>query len=160
MRNLAWGVLLASSLATADDESSVTVSAGTYALVESYDYPYSFGVEYRARPQTHWLLAPVLGASFGPDGMGFVYAGIHRDFAAGENWVVTPSLSGGLFVNGDAVGVREHLEFQTGIAFSRQLAGGFRLGLAGYHISNGGLAHPNNGTESVVVFVSLPFRRQ
>jgi hypothetical protein len=34
-----------------------------------------------------------------------------------------------------------------------------RLGLAGYHISNGGLDRPNYGAEALVLFLALPVRR-
>ena len=68
-------------------------------------------------------------------------------------------VAAGCFVNGDQVGVREHLEFQSAMALSRVLDGGLRVGLAVHHVSNGGLASPNNGTESLVVFVRYPLGR-
>jgi hypothetical protein len=71
---------------------------------------------------------------------------------------MTLSLAAGWFLNGDGIGANEQLEFMSGIAFARQLASGVRLGLAGYHISNGGLAHPNNGSEALVLFVAVPVR--
>jgi hypothetical protein len=90
--------------------------------------------------------------------MGYVYADVAHDFALPRQWAVTISLAAGYFLNGDDIGANEHLEFQSGLAFSRQLSNGVRLGLAGYHISNGGLAHPNNGTEALVMFVAVPVR--
>jgi hypothetical protein len=69
---------------------------------------------------------------------------------------MTLSLAGGYFLNGDEIGANEHLEFMSGIGFARELANGVRLGLAGYHISNGGLAHPNNGSEALALFVAVP----
>ena len=41
-----------------------------------------------------------------------------------------------------------------GLAISGPLGRGLRVGVAGYHVSNGGLAHPNNGTEALVLFVA------
>jgi hypothetical protein len=72
---------------------------------------------------------------------------------------MTLSLAAGWFLNGDAIGANEQLEFMSGIAFARELTGGVRLGLAGYHISNGGLEHPNNGSEALALFVAVPLRR-
>jgi hypothetical protein len=132
-------------------------SAGVFALVEAYDYPYDVGVEYIGRPLTSWQIVPALGLSIGPDGMAYLHTGIERDFALGGNWYLTPSLAGGYFNNGDSVGVHDHLEFQTGIAISRLSSSGPRWGIAGYHISNGGLQDRNNGTEAVVFFVRVPF---
>jgi hypothetical protein len=91
--------------------------------------------------------------------MGYFYADLAHDFALPRQWAVTLSLAAGLFLNGDAIGVNEHLEFQSGLAVSRPFGRGLRVGLAGYHISNGGLAHPNNGTEALVLFVAMALDR-
>jgi hypothetical protein len=133
-------------------------SAGTFALVEKFDYPYLVGLQYRSTPRTSWALMPGIGVAGGPDGIGYFYADVAHDFALPRRWTVTLSLAGGLFLNGDAIGTNEHLEFQSGIAVARQLANGARVGLAGYHISNGGLEHPNNGTEALVLFLAVPVR--
>ena len=100
----------------------MVLSAGTFALVEAYDYPYRFGIQYRLAARGRWSLEPGFGAAFGPDGMAFLYLDLLRDFRLGERWFLTPSL-------------------------------------AAHHVSNGGLASPNNGTESLVVFVRVPLGR-
>ena len=145
-------------LAHAVDSPSVLFAAGVFALVEAYDYPYSVGVTYVARPLTTWRLAPGAGFAVGPDGIAFMYVDLRRDFALGERWYVTPSLSTGWFINGDVIGPRDHLEFQSGIQFARRFDNGLRLGLAGLHISNGGLEHPNNGTEAVLLTLQVPLQ--
>lgn len=133
-------------------------SAGTFALVEGYDYPYLIGLQYRSKPRTAWELQPGIGIAAGPDGMGFLYADVGHDFALSRRWTMTLSLAAGHFLNGDAIGANGHLEFMSGVAFGRELASGLRLGLAGYHISNGGLEHPNNGSEALAVFLAVPVR--
>ena len=139
---------------------SVLFAAGVFALVEAYDYPYSFGVTFVARPLTTWRLSPGAGFAVGPDGIAFMYVDLRRDFALGERWYVTPNLSAGWFINGDVIGPRDHLEFQSGIMFARRFDNGLRLGLAGLHISNGGLEHPNNGTEAVLLTLQVPLQNQ
>ena len=114
---------------------------------------------YVARPLTTWRLSPGAGFAVGPDGIAFMYLDVRRDFALGERWYVTPSLAAGWFINGDEIGSGDHLEFQSGIQFARRFDNGLRLGLAGMHISNGGLEHPNNGTEAVLVTLQVPVRR-
>ena len=141
------------------DSPSLVFAAGVFALVEAYDYPYSFGVTYVARPLTTWRLSPGAGFAVGPDGIAFVYVDVRRDFALGERWTFTPSLATGWFINGDEIGPRDHLEFQSGIMFSRRFDNGLRLGLAGLHISNGGLEHPNNGTEAVLLTLQVPLQK-
>jgi hypothetical protein len=133
-------------------------SAGTFALVEEFGYPYLVGLQYRSTPRTSWALMPGVGLAGGPDGMGYFYADLAHDFALPRRWTMTLSLAGGYFLNGDGIGTNEQLEFMSGIAFARGLSSGVRLGLAGYHISNGGLAHPNNGSEALALFVAVPFR--
>jgi hypothetical protein len=140
-------------------EPAFVFAAGTYALVAAYDYPYYIGAEYLFRPQTSWLLTPSLGLSFGREGIAFLRAGAERDFKLGASWFVTPSLAGGYFINGDYIGVVQHLQFQSGIAFSRRSQGGWRWGIAGYHVSNAALERPNNGTEAVVLFLRVPLAR-
>lgn len=137
----------------------VIASAGTFALVEQYDYPFLVGLQYRSTPRTGWALLPGAGVAAGPDGMGFFYADLARDFALPQRWTMTLSLAGGLFLNGDAIGADEQLEFMSGIAFARELANGVRVGLAGYHISNGGLDRHNNGSEALALVVAVPVRR-
>jgi lipid A 3-O-deacylase len=133
-------------------------SAGTFALVEQFGYPWLVGLQYRSTPRTSLALMPGVGVAGGPDGMGFLYADVARDFPLSGHWTMTLSFAAGYFLNGDAIGVNEHLEFQSGIALARQLSNGVRLGLAGYHVSNGGLAHPNNGTEALALWVAVPVR--
>ena len=145
--------------AHAMDSPSVLFAAGVFALVEAYDYPYSFGATFIARPLTAWRLAPGAGLAVGPDGIAFMYVDLRRDFALGERWYVTPSLATGWFINGDVIGPRDHLEFQSGIMFARRFDNGLRLGLAGLHISNGGLEHPNNGTEAVLLTLQMPLQK-
>jgi hypothetical protein len=153
-----FGAASAESTGTAPgiESPSLLFAAGVFALVEAYDYPYSVGMTYVARPMTSWRLSPGTGFAVGPDGIAFMYVDVRRDFALGERWYVTPSLATGWFINGDEIGPRDHLEFQTGIQFARRFDNGIRLGLAGMHISNGGLEHPNNGTEAVLLTLQLP----
>ena len=134
----------------------IVISAGTFALVESYNYPHHLGLEVRLRPRTGWRLAPAVGAAVGPDGIAYLYVDLTRDFRLGNRWVLTPSLGAGRFANGDSIGVLDHLEFRSGIAIARSFSGGTQLGIATYHVSNGGLSHPNNGTEGLVAFLRLP----
>ena len=79
-----------------------------------------------------------------------------RDFNLPRDWLVTLSLGAGWFANGEAIGANYDLEFKSGLALARRLASGARAGVAVYHISNGGLAHPNNGSEALVLFFAWP----
>ena len=82
-----------------------------------------------------------------------------REFALPRRWYVTLSFGAGGFANGERVGAAYELQFRSGISVARRLASGRQLGLAGYHISNGGLDRPNEGTEALVLFLAMPVRR-
>lgn len=154
-------MLLAATAAAAEPPPTVPwviASAGTFALVEEFDYPYRLGLQYRSTPRTAWALAPGIGVAAGPDGMGYFYADVAHDFHLPRQWSMTLSLAAGYFLNGDAIGANEQLEFQSGLELTRALKNGMRIGLAGYHVSNGGLAHPNNGSEALVLLLGIPVR--
>ena len=144
------------------DESSAFLigSAGTFALVEEFAYPWLLGLQYRGRPRTSWRLRPGVGVDAGRDDMLFLYADVARDFGLPRDWLVTLSLGAGWFANGEAIGANYDLEFKSGLALARRLRSGARAGVAVYHISNGGLEHPNNGSEALVLFFAWPLGRQ
>jgi len=142
-----------------DDGPALIASAGRFVLVDELEDPYLIGLQYRGAPRTGWALRPGIGADAGADDLLFVYADVARDFALPRQWFVTLSFGGGWFANGERVGADFDLEFRSGIAVARRLASGARLGLAGYHISNGGLERPNYGAEALVLFLALPVRR-
>ncbi len=142
-----------------DDGPLLIASAGRFVLDDEVNDPYLIGLHYRGAPRTDWALRPGIGADAGADDLLFVYADVARDFALPRRWFVTLSIGGGWFANGERVGADYDLEFRSGIAVARRLASGARLGLAGYHVSNGGLDRPNYGAEVLFVFLALPVRR-
>jgi lipid A 3-O-deacylase len=147
--------------ATGRDDSTAFVvgSAGTFALVDELGYRWLLGVQYRGRPRTGWHLRPGLGVDAGHDDMLYLYADAARDFGLSRDWLVTLSLGAGWFANGEAIGANYDLEFKSGLALARRLASDARAGVAVYHVSNGGISHPNDGSEALVLFVAWPLRR-
>jgi hypothetical protein len=162
---LAWG---ASGPALADGDlqgaveaegPSLSAAAGRFILVEELDDPYLVGLQYRGVPRTGWSLRPGIGADIAADDLLFVYGDVAHEFVLPRRWSVTLSFGAGRFANGDRVGADYALQFRSGVSVARRLASGRRLGLAGYHISNGGLDQPNDGTETVVLFLAMPVSR-
>lgn len=145
--------------AATDDRPLLLASAGTFALVEKYDYPWLLGAQYRGSPRTAWQLRPGVGIDAGSESMVFVYADLARDFELSGPWLLTLSLAAGWFTNGEPIGAAYDLEFKSGLALARRLDSGARLGLAVYHVSNAGLDSPNNGSEALVLFLARPLRR-
>jgi hypothetical protein len=145
--------------AAAADGPSLSAAAGRFILVEELDDPYLVGLQYRGQPRTGWSLRPGIGADIAADDMLFVYGDVAREFALPRRWSVTLSFGAGGFANGERVGAAYALQFRSGISVACRLASGQRLGLAGYHISNGGLDRPNAGTETVMLFLAMPVSR-
>ena len=51
-----------------DDATGFLIgSAGTFALVDEFDYPWLLGVQYRGRARTDWRLRPGFGVDAGRD---------------------------------------------------------------------------------------------
>jgi hypothetical protein len=148
----AWGTVAA-------DGPSLSAAAGRFILVDDLESPFLLGLQYRGVPRTGWSLQPGIGADIAADDLLFVYGDVAREFALPRRWSVTLSFGAGGFANGARVGADYALQFRSGISVARRLASGRRLGLAGYHISNGGLDQPNEGTETVVLFLAMPVRR-
>ena len=144
----------------ADTRAQVIGSAGTFALVNEFDYPWLAGVQYRGRPWGGWRLRPGLGVDAGRDNMLYLYADMARDFALPRDWLVTLSLGAGWFANGETIGTNYDFEFKSGFALARRLSSGGHAGVAVYHYSNGGLDHPNYGSEALVLFLAWPVGRQ
>jgi hypothetical protein len=134
-------------------------SAGSFAVLDDYDYPLLGGLQYRGAPRTRWALRPGVGWLAGEGGMTYLFADLAHDFALPHRWVATLSLGFGWFDEGDAIDVVDAREFQTVLAVSRELESGLRVGLAASHVSNASLSSPNKGTETLALFVALPVGR-
>ena len=141
------------------DSPSVLFAAGVFALVEAYDYPYSFGVTFVARPLTY--VAPVTRCGLRRR------ARRHCLHVRGR----APRLRArpALVLHAEPCGrlVHQRRRHRTarspGVPERHPICAAFRqraaLGLAGLHISNGGLEHPNNGTEAVLLTLQVPLHK-
>jgi hypothetical protein len=134
----------------------LSVSVGTFGLFDDLDDPYRVGVEFRSRPLGRWLLASGAGLSVAANGAYFLYADLHRDFALGEHWTITPSFGAGVFHGEDDLDLGHELEFQSGIEVARRFDRGYRVGLVFYHLSNASLSDDNPGTEVLALTFALP----
>ena len=131
-------------------------SLGAFGVLNGLSDGYRLGIEYRWRPLQAWSLVPGAGAVLAEDGANYLYVNLHKDFALGRHWRLTPSFGAGLFHDGHGLHLGDQLEFQSGIELTRTFLDGLRIGIAGYHLSNGGLSHTNPGTEVAVLVISVP----
>ncbi|TVR62049.1 MAG: acyloxyacyl hydrolase [Gemmatimonadales bacterium] len=107
------------------------------------------GLEFSLRPGGALPLGirPQLGAMGNGDGGFYVYGGLTREFELGAGFRVSPSLSAGLYQQGESLDLGSPLEFRSGLLLDRAVWRDHRLGVFLYHLSNAGLAQRNPGVE-------------
>jgi hypothetical protein len=117
----------------------------------------------RFRIFPRWLpdATPATGFIASSRGVLYAYAGLRFEVPLGGRWVLAPSTAAGLYDFGRGRGKRLGLplQFRSGIELAYRLSSGDRIGLCLYHLSNGGLAHGNPGTESLAVTWDVGLRR-
>jgi lipid A 3-O-deacylase len=127
---------------------------------------YEAGWEVRFAPRRFRLLPrrvpdaiPTLGAMATSRGMLYTYAGLRWELPAGERWVFSPGLAAGLYYQGYGKNLGGALEFRSHVELGYRLAGGARVGLCIYHLSNAGIFDFNPGSESLVVTYTARLRK-
>lgn len=133
-----------------------SVSAGKLGAFDDIGDPFELGVAYRFRPVSKWSLLPAVGATVHDNGAYFVYSEIRREFWMGGTWLLVPSFGVGLFEEGTNLDLGHTVEFRSGLEVGRLLENGWRVGVALFHLSNGGIGDRNPGTEALVFSISIP----
>jgi len=159
--SLFYLIVLASTLATgnvsAEPESYLSVAAGQVGILdEGIKDPEVFKLEYRFASRLSWQLAPGIGMARSANDASFVFAWLEKDFAVSEHWIITPTFGLGFFDDGVDVKLGSELEFRSGIKSFYQFQNKLRLGLELFHLSNGGIADRNPGTETAFISLSFP----
>lgn len=105
---------------------------GRVGIFDQVRDPYRIGLEFQFRPFGAWQLIPAIGAAAAQNDAHFVYSDLKGDF--------------------------NDLEFRSGIELSYRFSGRSRIGVALFHLSNGGLSNQNPGTEVLVLSFSIPLQ--
>ena len=135
----------------------ITLAAGHVGVLDhGIEDPGVLKIEYRFRPGLVWSLAPAIGAAKSGNGASCVFADLARDFFPGAHWVVTPSFGIGSFADGEDVRLGNSIEFRSGIQLAYQFENHWRVGVALFHLSNGGISDRNPGTEPMFLSLSIP----
>lgn len=163
VRGMAWLLMVAvfgfpSPSRCADvapSAATVHPGIGLMNVFDSGDAFWRGSVEWRLGAFGSLGLAPAIGIVAAEDDSLYLYAELRRDFILLERWALTPSFGAGWF-NNEGIDLGHDLEFRSGIEVTRFLAGGRRIGLALYHLSNSSLSEVNPGTETLVLSVGFP----
>lgn len=158
---LCYLIVLASTLAAgnvnAEPGSYLSVAAGRVGILdEGIKDPEVIKLEYRFASRLSWDLAPGIGIARSANDAGFVFGWLEKDFALSEHWIITPTFGLGFFDDGLDVKLGSELEFRSGVKSFYQFHNKLRLGLELFHLSNGGIADRNPGTEAAFISLSFP----
>ncbi len=118
-----------------------------------------FGVELRFRPFSRHQVIPAVGYGKAADGSSYAYSDLRRDFWLDDRWVAIPSFGFGVFTRGEELNLGDPLEFRSGIEIAYRFKHNYRAGIALFHLSNGGFADHNPGTEVLVLSLSIPLAK-
>lgn len=135
----------------------LSLKAGQLGIDRSLDNRGLYGTELRFRPTDWYQLVPSIGFATTEIDASFFYVDIKKDFFLSSHWYVTPSFGVGIFNETSKFRLGHTLEFRSGMEAGYRFNNHYRLGLALFHLSNGGLSDENPGTEIVLFSLSIPF---
>jgi hypothetical protein len=96
---------------------------------------------------TRWELRPWLGAGWATDGAVFVALGVARSWTLDDRWRLSAGFGPGYYDRHEGLDLGSSMEFYSFAEIERRLGDGRSVVLRLAHISNGGLAESNPGTE-------------
>jgi hypothetical protein len=142
-----------------EEYAMINITAGQVGILDDPDGPQRYGLEYRFKSfagPAGFRLIPAIGAATSNNGASFIYSDLRHDFYLSDRWLLIPSLGMGIFKDSDEVDLGNDLEFRSGIEIAYQFRNKMRAGVAIFHLSNGGIASQNPGTEALVFSVCIP----
>ena len=137
----------------------INITAGQVGILDDMQNTQRYGLEYRFKSFSgpfDFRLIPAIGAARSNDGASFVYADLRHDFYMARRWILIPSFGLGVFNDISDINLGNDLEFRSGVEVAYQFRNRVRVGLAIFHLSNGGISSQNPGTESLVFSVCIP----
>jgi hypothetical protein len=138
-----------------DEPDFISFGAGYFDWKHRKNDAAEFRLEYRSDYKL-WVFRPLGGVMFTSDKAVYAFAGVGLDVFFGNRFVVTPSFAPGYYREGDGLDLGYGLEFRSQIEFAYRFDDRSRLGLAISHMSNAGLGDTNPGTESAILYYSMP----
>lgn len=137
------------------DPALVVVGAGIAGVLDSTRVGTGFA-EYRFG--SSWKgVHPWVSITMGSHARYYVAAGALYSFELDRNWRITLSFGPGFYHSRDNFDLGSELEFLSTAEVSRRLPWNHRLGLSFGHISNGGVAEVNPGSEIVKLNYQIPW---
>ena len=149
----------AAPVAHADDPAFLSIAGGTYDWNRQKDEGIEVRVEYRHDKKFFDLVKPFVAAAVSKNDSTQVFlgAGILMDIYLGKRFVITPSFAPHYYHGGNAkLDLDYALEFRSQVEAAYRFDDRSRLGVAVSHYSNASLGKTNPGTESAIIYYSIP----
>ena len=142
--------------ATAGDEPAfISLGAGATGVIADRKQGAAFNIEYRSDYEL-WKIRPFVGGFATSDASVYGYFGFLLDIYFGNRWVLTPNTAVGAYTDGDGEDLGHVIEFRSGFELAYRFDDRSRLGVAVHHLSNASIGDENPGTETALIYYSIP----
>lgn len=128
--------------------------AGVHNIFRERHRTAEFLIEYKFKNNFRNIY-PFLGTMVTKRGALYIYGGGSFDLLF-KNFLISISLAGGYYRQGGGRDLGSPAEFRSAIAFGYSFPNLSRLSISLYHMSNASFGSHNPGTESLVIFYSIP----
>ena len=150
------GAAVAQDKKPSNNPDFLSLAVGAFDFNRQKDEGVEGRIEYRS-DQKLLFFKPFGALGYATSGHTFVGAGVLIDLYFGRRIVVTPSFAPHIYVGGDDdLDLDYPLEFRSQLEVAYRFDDRSRLGLAVSHYSNASLGDTNPGTESAMLYYSLP----
>lgn len=136
----------------------LVVNAGFVGIFNRFPETLRYGAEFRWRELGSLKLRPSAGIVNAENDASYYFLGLRRDFLLSERLLLSGSFDAGYFEERDEIKLGLQMEFRSGAELSYRFFNEYRVGLALYHLSNGGFGNRNPGTESIVLSLLAPIQ--
>ena len=157
--SLLGAVLGGGTAAKADDPAFISFAAGYFDWNRQKNEAAEFRLEFRSPEKFLWIFKPLGGLMGTSDGGFYVFAGVGIDVYLGRRVVVTPSFAPGYYREGSGLDLGHELEFRSQLEVAWRFDDRSRLGVAISHMSNTSIGDTNPGTESAMLYYSIPISK-
>ena len=148
--------MIVATPAAADEEPAfISLGAGATGVIADRAQGAAFNLEYRSDHDL-WKIRPFAGGFATSDASLYGYFGFLMDIYFDRRWVLTPNTAVGAYTEGDGQDLGHFIEFRSGFELAYRFDDRSRLGVAVHHLSNAGIGSDNPGTETALLYYSIP----
>ena len=137
----------------------ISVAGGCFNILRTNNKAGMVQLEYKGIPfwgKEHFFIRPMLTAFATFQGSLYAAGGLAFDIPVTKYAFITPSFATGFYAKNGGKDLGYPIENRSALEVSGVFAGGYRLGVQFYHLSNGSLSRTNPGAECLLLQLSIP----